>query len=283
MSAGVPATTLDELCARYDVFLLDAYGVLVSSSGALPGAAAFLARLRHEGKRYLVVSNDASRSPETSSARYAGFGLELDTSRILTSGLLIREHFAASGLVGARCIVLGTQDSKAYVRDAGGEIVEPADDSAGVLVVADDSGFKFLETLNEATSAVLRRMERGEHTHLLLPNPDLVFPLRPGAFGITAGAMAAMIEAILKLRDPSGAQRFVALGKPYEPMFAAAAGRFPGVDRRRMVMIGDQLGTDILGAQRFGIDSVLVETGVARRAEIAGSEARPSYMLPGLG
>jgi ribonucleotide monophosphatase NagD (HAD superfamily) len=65
-------------------------------------------------------------------------------------------------------------------------------------------------------------------------------------------------------------------------MFEAAARRFPGVDRRRLVMLGDQLHTDIAGAVRFGIDSVLVETGVARFAQLGESDVRPTYLLSGL-
>jgi glycerol-1-phosphatase len=275
----VPVTSVDELLARYDVFLLDAYGVLVASGGALPGAASFLRRLADAGKESLIVSNDASRSPATSAARYRQFGLAVEAERILTSGLLLRDHFAQAGLVGARCIVLGTEDSEAYVREAGGEVAPADDDSAAVVVVADDDGYPFLETVNEVVTVLLRRLGRGERTALVLPNPDLVFPRGPDAFGITAGAIAATLEAVLTLRDPGGDHRFVPLGKPHRPMFEAAVRRFPGVDRRRMVMLGDQLGTDILGAQQFGLDSVLVETGVARFAQLAASEVRPTFIL----
>jgi ribonucleotide monophosphatase NagD (HAD superfamily) len=65
-------------------------------------------------------------------------------------------------------------------------------------------------------------------------------------------------------------------------MFEAAARRFSGRDKRVMVMIGDQLGTDILGANNFGIDSVLVLTGLGRASEIARAPARPTYILADL-
>jgi HAD superfamily hydrolase (TIGR01450 family) len=276
----VPAISVEELIIRYDVFLIDAYGVLVASGGPLPGAAGFLHRLAAANKESLIVSNDASRSPATSATRYRGFGLPVEADRILTSGLLLRDHFASAGLQGARCIVLGTDDSEAYVREAGGEVTRVDDDSAQVLVVADDDGYPFLETVNEVITVLLRRLARGERTSLILPNPDLVFPRGPDAFGITAGAIAATIEAVLRVRDPGGHHQFVPLGKPHRPMFEAAAGRFPGVDRRRMVMLGDQLGTDILGAHRFGLDSVLVETGVTRFSQLATAPVRPTFTLP---
>lgn len=281
-SAPVPPITVDELIARYDLFLLDAYGVLVSATGALPGAAELLHRLDREQKDYLIVTNDASRSPATTARRYAGFGLPLPEDRILTSGLLVADYFAREGLAGARTIVLGTEDSNAYVRDGGGVVVAAGDDSATVVVAADDDGYPFLDTVNEVISVLLRRLARGAATRLLLPNPDLIFPMGGDRFGITSGAVAAMIEAVLHLRDPSGGQRFVPLGKPNRPMFEAAARRFPRVERARTVMVGDQLGTDILGAVRFGIDAVLVQTGVARLVDLAASEVRPTYTLAGL-
>jgi HAD superfamily hydrolase (TIGR01450 family) len=256
--------------------------VLVNAAGALPGAASFLRRLAQAGKPYLIVSNDASRLPATTVARYQHFGLPIGVDRILTSGMLLRDHFAAASLVGAATIVLGSQDSAHYVREAGGVVVEPRDDQATVVVVADDDGYPLLETVNDVVTVLLRRLGRGQRTHLVLPNPDLIFPRRADTFGITAGAIAAMLEAVLRLRDRAGTHRFVPLGKPHAPMFEAAVRRL-GLDRRRLVMIGDQLGTDILGAQRAGIDSVLVETGVARLADLATSEVRPTFTLTSVG
>jgi hypothetical protein len=139
--SAVPAITVEALLDRYDGFLLDAYGVLVSSAGALPGAAAFLERLRRAHKPFLIVSNDASRLPSTTAARYQRFGLPVEVDRILTSGMLLADHFAAQRLAGAPTIVLGSRDSETYVRDAGGVVVPHGDDRATVVVAADDDGY----------------------------------------------------------------------------------------------------------------------------------------------
>jgi HAD superfamily hydrolase (TIGR01450 family) len=282
LSPAIPTTSVAALLARYDLFFLDAFGVLVTSQGALPGAAEFLRELDRAGKDYLVLSNDASRSPASSLGHYRNFGLAVRPDRVLTSGCLLKDYFAGNGLAGKRCIVLGTRDSCDYVREAGGTVVRPDDDSAEVLVAADDDDYPFLSTINDAVTVVLRRLERRQRTWFVLPNPDLVFPRAGGAFGITAGAIAALIEAAAGVRDPDGEVRFVPLGKPHAPMFQAAARRFPACEPGRMVMLGDQLATDILGAQRFGIESVLVETGVSRRSDVPASGARPTYFLPGL-
>ncbi len=206
--------------ARYDAFLLDAYGVLVSGSGVLPGAAAFLQRRRAAGKPFLVVSNDASRSPATAQARFERMGLPVDESLILTSGLLLADHFARAELTGAPTIVLGTEDSRNYVRAAGGVGLASDDDTARVVAVADDDGYPLQDTVNDVISVLFRRHGRSQETALVLPNPDLIYPVRPGDFGITAGAIAGLIELVLRLRQTDGA-RFVPLGKPHAPMFEA--------------------------------------------------------------
>ena len=121
----VPNITIDALLDRYDAILFDAYGVLVHGGGPLYGAGELLTRLNREARPYFVVTNDASKLPATAASRYQRFGLPIDASRILTSGMLLAGHFAAAGLGGRRCAVLGPPDSMRYVADAGGEVVQP--------------------------------------------------------------------------------------------------------------------------------------------------------------
>lgn len=254
----IPEITIASLIDRYDVLLLDAYGVLVNSSGALPGAAELTHRLSESGKPYYILTNDASRLPTTAAARYRACGLTIDPDRIITSGLLLKGHFAAQRLVGARCAVLGPGDSLRYVEDAGGRIVSPSD-AFDVLVIADESGFPFLETVDATLSALFRALDRRQRVHLLLANPDLIYPSAQG-FGIGSGSIALIFEAAIRLRYPDRTDlRFVHLGKPHGAMFAEALRRS---GTRNMIVIGDQLETDVAGARAFGLDSVLVDSGV---------------------
>ena len=70
-------TTIEALIENYEVILFDAYGVLVNSEGALPGAADLTRHLHNIGKPYYIISNDASRLPKTAASRYSGFGLTI--------------------------------------------------------------------------------------------------------------------------------------------------------------------------------------------------------------
>src|SRR5262245_46231642 len=61
----IPDVTVEELIARYDTLLFDAYGVLVHRAGALPGAASVIDRLNRSGKpdqRCLEAPGDGGRA-----------------------------------------------------------------------------------------------------------------------------------------------------------------------------------------------------------------------------
>ena len=270
---AIPRTSIQQLIERYDVLLFDAYGVLVNSSGALPGAGELIGRLNQTAKPYYILTNDASRLPETASARYRQSGLAIPPGQIITSGSLLAGYFKHHQLSGKRCIVLGTADSAAYVQEAGGRIVS-AEEDMDVLVIGDERGYPFLETVEAAFSSVCRAMDEKLRVHLVLPNPDLIFPKGGQAFGFGAGSIAGMFEAALALRYPQATpQLFVRLGKPEAGLFQEA---FSRSRTHNMVMIGDQLETDIRGALAFGIDAAFVETGVTA----GGMPAMPLHLQP---
>ena len=108
-----------------------------------------------------MLTNDASRTEETSAEKYRGFGLNLSPSDLVTSGSLLTTYFRENGLEGAPTAVLGTEDSKTYATRAGGTVVGPDDVSLAVVVVADDGGFDVLETLNRLVTTLIRRLTRG--------------------------------------------------------------------------------------------------------------------------
>ncbi len=279
---SVPRLGASALLERYPFLLLDAYGVLITHDGLIPGAAAFVDRLNESGKPYLILTNDASRSAATSSARYRRMGLAVDPARIVSSGMLLAGYFREHGMEGMRCAVLGPEDASIYVSEAGGEPVPILDDmDADAVIVCDEGGYSMLEAMDRVLSLLFRRLDAGEPTRLVLANPDLVYPAGPGRFGITGGSMALILEKALRHRYPGRDDlRFARLGKPHAPMFAEALRRS---GTREMVMVGDQLATDIRGAVDFGIDSALVTTGMTR-VEGPAPEGGPipTWILPSL-
>ena len=270
------STTIAALLDTYAGVLLDAFGVLIDGSGALPGAAALLAELDRRGLPYAIVSNDASRSPSTFARRFAGCGLTVAADRFVTAGTLLPAYFRDRGLSGAQTCVLGTDDSCAFVREGGGVPIALAEGmQVDAVAICDDGGTPFLEGIELALSAIVRASEAGRRPALVVPNPDLVYPKAADELGFTAGAMAALIEVALARRLPHAALVFDRLGKPEPHLFVAAA-RMLARPPDRLVMIGDQLETDVAGAHAAGVPAALV-AGISRwdpRSPVA-----PAYLL----
>ena len=272
--------TLKKLLADYSVLLLDAYGVVVHSSGALPGARRLIESLNRQKKPYFILTNDASKLPATSARLFNNFGLPIPPDRIITSGSLLTDYFARHQLRGKHCAVLGPQDSIRYVELAGGVVVEPTAEFE-VLIIGDEAGYPFLETIDTVLSGLFNLLDRCADVHLLLPNPDLIYPKGGDGFGIASGSIALMLEAALQQRYSFRPElKFVRLGKPHAAIFEEALRRS---GTRDMVMIGDQLETDIRGAVSFGLDSVLIGTGVAGTKLLpCDTTMQPTYYLDGL-
>jgi HAD superfamily hydrolase (TIGR01450 family) len=268
---------IGHLLLRYQVLLLDAYGVLVNQSQALAGAGELITHLNRMGKSYYILTNDASKLPQTISEKLAALGLSVEPDRIITSGALLIDYFSTHHLAGAPCVVLGPPDSARYVEKAGGVIVTP-ENHFDVLVIGDESGFPFLETIDAVLTALFHKLDHDEKVHLLLPNPDLIYPKTKSSFGIASGSIALILEAAMRLRYPQHAQLgFKRLGKPHIDLFAKALQRSK---TRNMVMIGDQLETDIKGANAFGIHSALmISSGITVSAAKIFGNLCPTYYL----
>ena len=274
------------LIDRHEAVLFDAYGVLVHAGGVMPGAAEAVRTLRRRDQPFLVVTNDASRSPERSAQRYRRLGLEIDLDQVLTCGMLIGPALERHGIAKGRVVVIGTADSAQYAHAVGAQVVAPTvAEPADAVVIADEGGALALGLLDDVLSMILAACRAGRPPVLLLANPDLIYPAGNGAFGFTAGSLAGMIERALELVLGSDAPRFELLGKPSRWHFAAALDR---IGTRNAVMLGDTLHTDIAGAHGAGIASGLLLTGVTTAAQLAAAQAAghaphiPTYLLQAL-
>lgn len=275
--------TANEIFEKYTTILLDAYGVLVDKNSALSGAKEFIERLNSQKKSYLILTNDASKQPGTLSRKYERLGLQIPEDKVITSGSLLKKYFADNNLQGSKCLFLGAEDSRHYIQEAEGEIVPfvGKDTKADALVICDGGGYPFVETIDLVLSILFATFDRGESMKLILPNPDHIYPKAAGYFGMTSGSIALIIENALRLRYPQRDNiSFVGLGKPNKYIYEEALRRCGTKD---MVMVGDQMLTDIQGACSFGIDSALIGTGVTNLNELCETtDYSPTYLLKDL-
>lgn len=274
-------TTIHELMDRYKTLFLDAYGVLVSGKEALPDAKGLLAALRQRQQDYFIVTNGSSRSLAGTARHYQSLGLDIPVERVVNSGMLLTDYFVEYKLAGARVAVLGTPDSEQYARDAGG-VVRPIKlgETFDVLVVANQTEYPFLQTVETVLTQLFNQIDAGIVPHLVLPNPDLIYPRGLNEFGFTSGTVASMFEQALAARyGPHEQMKFTRLGKPYPAIFQKALAL---AGTHEVVMIGDQLETDIAGAKNAGIAAALYTGGMVHPKQLPHAIIQPDYVLESL-
>jgi ribonucleotide monophosphatase NagD (HAD superfamily) len=169
------------------------------------------------------------------------------------------------------------------VRRAGGKLVLPSQGPQGdvrAVVICMASGPSTVNDVECVIDTVVARREAGRPIDLILCNPDLIYPKSPGRYGLTSGALMALVEQSLTTRlHPSLMPPVARLGKPFPEIFAEAARRAGG---GKLALVGDQLGTDILGAKNAGIDAVLVGTGLTQVRPGQTLTPTPDFLLQDL-
>ncbi len=263
---------LEELADEYDAFLLDAFGVLNIGETAIPGVAERIADLRALGKRVLVVSNAAGFPHHRLVEKYARLGYDFETDDILTSRkALAAEVNGGDGRTWGLMISDGVEaaefESLSHVRLKD----EPSayDKADGILMIGS-------ATWTEGRQALLEAALTKRPRPVYVGNPDIVAPREVG-FSTEPGQFAH------RLADRTGISP-IFCGKPFPMIFDLAFERLPQVGRDRILMVGDSLHTDILGAQAAGIASALVTrhgffAGQDIAAAIARSGICPDHLL----
>lgn len=272
-----------ETAEPYSAIFLDAYGVLKSSSGLIEGALEAVSSLIAAGKQVFVVTNDASRSPESMAERYAiqaGDDL-LPAERYISSGLLAAQYIENQIPYG-KVAYLGKPESAHYIEIAGKIPVPVSDcritDKLVAIVLLDDEGFDWFKDVN-ATLNLIRHI----NVPVIVANADITYPLKGNEIAIAVGSLGGLLSEITE-------KTFVRFGKPDSMMFAYALARareqVPSITKRDVLFVGDTLRTDIIGANTYGLDTVLVLSGntLPEQADlmIRSSGIIPTYICESL-
>ena len=243
---------------QYNIIFFDAFGVIKTYQGLMPGIEKTFRYLEQQGKEYYIVTNDASRSPLQLAQSYHRMGLDvISPERIISSGMLTKEYLdlkVRDGIVA----YLGTDDSAHYMEGNGrqtlpvSQINESNIDKVNALVFMDDEGFDWFADLNKAVNLLRKRT-----IPVIVANTDNAYPVTIKDVSIAVGGLATMIENIV-------GKQFIRFGKPDSQMFMFAYDLIRetrNITTQEIVMVGDTLHTDILGGNKFGFDTVLVLSG----------------------
>jgi len=227
------------------LFLFDLDGVLLKGKERpikLGGTRVF-EKIRSHGKRLLVLTNNSTDTVEAVSRRLRSQGIPVEPEEVLTSTRLTAEYIADRYGKASYYLVgeTGFEDElkRAGLRKARGK-------KADVVVVGLDRSLTYAK-LDRAV-----RLARNG-AHIVGCHPARLYMYKRGP--------AIGVGPILRAIEYGANKRGVSVGKPSPVMFQIAMRR-SGCKPSETVMVGDQEDTDVEGASRAGIDSVLVLSGV---------------------
>lgn len=248
-----------------DVVLADLDGVVYTGKNAIEHAVASLNRAAEE-RRVGYITNNASRTADTVAKQLSDFGLTVTGDDVVTSPQAAVRLLATVVDNGAKVLVVGGDGLTTVLEAAGYEITRSADDHPAAVVqgFAPEVGWK---DLAEAAFAL------AEDIPWVATNQDWTIPQERGIAPGNGTLVAAVHTAVGKLP--------LIAGKPERAIFDAAVERFGA---SKPLFIGDRLDTDIAGAVKAGIASVLVLTGIDKAKQVLAAPAtsRPDFILQDL-
>ena len=266
---------------NYRAVFFDAFGVLKNHQGLIPGINGTFQYLEKKGIPYYVLTNDSSRSPEELSNWYQERGLEcITTDKILSSGMLAMEFFKTKLTNGNAVAYLGTEKSAHYIETAGLNTVPISDvdlenlEHIQSFAFLDDEGFDWNKDIDKTINLL-----RHKNMTVIVANTDKNYPLNKRDISVAIGGLADLVEKIL-------GKKFIRFGKPDAQMFLLAYERAQkdvhDIRRNEILMVGDTLFTDIIGGNKFGLDTALVLSGNTlpekAKIKIGGSGIIPTYV-----
>ncbi len=256
------------LFEKFDAFLIDIDGTVVSGTKPAPKAASSVARLRKTGKPFLFVTNNARFTPRGWAKRLQKTGFPARAEEIVTSAdstaLFIRRKF--KNPESTKAFVSGGAPLLSEIAKTGVSIIKESEVSGGcdVVIIGGHPGFNY----NHIAAAGIA-IRNG--ALFLATNSNFVYPAEDGSFMPATGALAASIEKVSRKKP-------VITGKPHPGIFRMCL-KTLGTPPQKTAIIGDSLKTDIRGGKNAGIKTVLTLTGISSRTEAEKSLHKPDHVI----
>ena len=242
-----------------DSWLTDMDGVLIHEGVPIPGADAFIKKLRESGKPFLVLTNNSIYTRRDLAARLRSSGLDVPEEAIWTSALATA-RFLEEQRPGGSAFVIGEAGLTTALHAAGYTLT---DRDADYVVLGETRTYSF-----ERITRAIRLITEG--ARFIATNPDATGPSPDGPLPAT-GSVAALISRV------TGAEPYY-VGKP-NPLMMRSALNAIEAHSETTAMIGDRMDTDVVSGLEAGLHTILVLTGLTTQEEADRFPFRPSRVV----
>ena len=224
-------------------FIFDLDGCVWTGDMLMPGAAEVLGLLRSQGRALTFLTNNSRARAATMQAKLVRLGVAAAAQDVLTPLEILGEVLDKHVGPASRVLAIGGPELEAAAEDGGHSLV-PMDRyrEAQAVIVGNDFDFSY-ERLTAASRAV------AGGAAFLTPNLDPRLPVEGDDFLPGCGAIVEAVATAAGVRP-------LVVGKPEPPLFELALARM-GLGAEEAAMVGDSVDSDIRGARRVGLTTVL--------------------------
>lgn len=249
---------------QYKGYLIDLDGTIYKGKAKIPAAKEFIEKLQAKQIPFLFVTNNSTRSPEKIVENLAqNFDIHVSLDNIYSSAIATADYLADLNKDKRQVYVIGELGLKQELLNHGFIFNETNPD---YVVVGLDYDFTY-HKMELATLAVRKGAQ------LIGTNPDSNLPSERGMIP-SAGALVAGIEYATQ-------QKATYIGKPESIIMEKALEKM-GLNKADVIMVGDNYQTDIMAGINFGIDTLIVYTGLSTPDDVAKVAIKPTYQLKSL-
>lgn len=244
---------IEALVERYQVFLLDQFGVLHDGTNPYPGAVEALSALKRAGRTIVLVSNSGRRA-RPNEARLLTLGFEPGSwDQFVSSGEIAWRSFHEMAVFGklrpnTKCLLISREGDRSAIDGLPFALTGDSDEAELVLIAASEGDRYDIEHYRRLFAPPAMRQ-----VPCFCTNPDKIMLTAVGPrFG--AGQLADLYESL--------GGSVTRIGKPYAPIFDAALALAGNPDRSTVVCVGDSVEHDIAGGIGAGVATALVLSGI---------------------
>jgi len=246
--------------------IIDMDGVLWHDTEPLGDLPKNFAHIRKQGYRFILATNNATRTVQEYHEKLAGFGVELREGQVINAAEAVGIYLSERNPNGTKVFVVGQPSLKRTLEAFGLEVVDSDHTDVSIVVASLDYSLTY-DKLKQASLLIQKGAE------FIGTNPDVTLPT-PIGFIPGSGTVIGALEI-------ASGKKAKIIGKP-EPLLYEMALKRLDLSPDRTLAIGDRLETDIAGAQAAGIHTALVLSGASTLEQAEHHHPRPEVIVKDL-
>ncbi len=247
---------LNEIIDKYDIFILDQWGVMHDGRIGFDYAVNCVNELVKQKKKLIIISNSSKRKDLTIN-RLPSLGYDPnDFDEVMTSGEMIWQSLKKSNYDFTKKLKKNCYYLYDETKNEGAEYISELKKFNFIKDIK-DADFILATTINDKMKTLdympILELALKKNIPLICANPDFE-TLENDSLTICMGTIAELYKSL-------GGNIFI-LGKPKKDIYIESTKQMKELDKSKILAVGDSIYHDIQGANLFGIDSVLITSGI---------------------